>query len=817
MAINTLSPDVTYEEAVELFNALEGSGTFEQWQTAYARWGVDVGDPAEIIKWLNDTQGSRSEKYVEIAKSTWEADHNAAGKIKGFSANFKSTGSTSFSNSNAVKTVTYKVPTNTKIETVEGAERITSKIGLREAGKFTIGSVVPALAATGIGITLGKTIDSTLYNLNPDFWDSHNMSSLDPDTWNNITSDSDGVAGTLFDLVFGLDGDKTQAYIDDDAFTYLAQYLKSVGFFDPTNSSVEYSTETAVGEAISVDSFTVLTVQEAVSLIPHIGYYYDYVRRLVEEHGSTKGVLVNAPSYAGGVALAINSISGPYSDSVITGNDTTVKSISGGTATLNNNMTKTPSAGAFLAGSTSSGKIGIEGSSSYGNFNKVAFNRNSSNFIPLIDVAIKKEYIDGVGDQTGANLPDTSSWNNLPATKQSLQNQYPQLWDGAKHMDYVDENGQNQHKTLIPINLPNASNPTDNQPTSGNRTQTDPQIDPDTATEDLIKTITDIITKIGTPNPPETGSGDSPATVVPTGRASSLWKIYNPTQAQVDAFGSWLWSSDFVDQIKKLFNDPMQGIIGIHKVFASPSIGGSATIKVGYLDSQVSSDWVDNQYTTVNCGSVKLSEYFGNVFDYAPYTKVSLYLPFIGIVDLDVADVMRSTISVKYHVDVLSGACLADVKVSRDLADAVLYQYSGSAIVTYPVSSGNYMGMVAGVLSVASGVAGTILSGGALAPALIGGAVGASHLHTDVSHSGGFSGCAGAMAGKKPYLIVSRPITAMADNYGHFTGKPANSHVILRDCSGMTKVKSVYVGAMSSATDEEKDIIEAQLKSGVLI
>lgn len=424
---------------------------------------------------------------------------------------------------------------------------------------------------------------------------------------------------------------------------------------------------------------------------------------------------------------------------------------------------------------------------------------------------IENEPLDRASTQIDPNvITGTTPETILPQLKQN----YPQLFDGSISEDVPQEDGTTKNITYIPVPWPTINS--DGMPITGTPSQNDPQVDPDTASDETIKDLIDTLTDFFT-NPPTTGTGGSPAVVVPAGSASSLWKIYNPTQAQVDAFGAWLWSSNFVEQIKKLFNDPMQAIIGIHKVFATPSIGGTATIKVGYLDSGVSSDYIDDQYTTIDCGTVNLRECFGNVFDYAPYTRVSLYLPFIGIVDLDVADVMRASINIVYHVDVLTGACLADVKVIRDACGGVLYQYSGSAIVTYPVSSGNYMGMVAGVLSVASGIAGTVLSGGALAPALIGGAVGASHLHTDVSHSGGFSGCAGAMGGKIPYIIVSRPQPALAGNFERFTGLPANAHVTLANCSGMTRVKSVYVKSIQRATDEEKDMIESQLKAGVLV
>ena len=801
--------DLTYEEAVRLFELTNGSGEFERFEQALANWGREA-TTEDIVETL------RAQGWQDIGSAKVKVAENSAGKINGYVGEFYGN-YPSVVDSNVSINGSFKAPINTTAEVIEEREVFTAKVGLRETGNFVINKVAPAVVAAGIGITLGKKIDETLYDLDPDFWNDHDMGSLDPDTWDAITTDEDGFAGRLFDTVFQIDDDgNTQAYLDADAVSYISWWLNDRG-------------------ALATD--TQATYEPTPEQEPRLDKYEQPLRFATVTRATTHN-----PNTIMGYILTSNY---PVPMSNVVANPTPTGAFDGEMIAISDSPFKTGSA---WNDTETTNPEPVTDASEYTTLNGTPFYFTRRGYTPsatggeygvtnlpysvvdadtfLQDTDIIEEigtiFIDGtvinpiLQNQEGADLPDTTGWTGLPAVRQSLQNQYPQLWDNAKHQDYVDEDGQNKSITLIPINLPNVRSPYDTQPTSGDRSQDEPLIDPTTATKELIDTITKLIS--GTPpiNPPTTGGGGSPTVVAPTGNASSLWAIYNPTQAQVDAFGAWLWSSNFVDQIKKLFNDPMQAIIGIHKVFATPSIGGTATIKVGYLDSQVPSDYIDDQYTTVNCGTINLDEYFGSVFDYSPYTRVSLYLPFIGIVDLDVSDVMRSSINVTYHVDVLSGACLADVTVTRDLGSAVLYQYSGSAIVTYPVSSGNYMGMVAGVLSVAGGVLGTIASGGALAPALIGGAVGASHLHTNVSHSGGFSGCAGAMAGKIPYLIISRPQTAMADNYGHFTGKPANSHVTLRNCGGMTRVKSVYVGNMN-ATDEEKDMIEAQLKAGVII
>ena len=291
--------------------------------------------------------------------------------------------------------------------------------------------------------------------------------------------------------------------------------------------------------------------------------------------------------------------------------------------------------------------------------------------------------------------------------------------------------------------------------------------------------------------------------------------MYNPSQSQLDAFGAWLWSSDFVDQLLKVFNDPMQAIIGLHKIFVNPPISGSGAIKVGYLVSDASANYVSGQYVDVDCGTVKLDEYFNNVFDYEN-TTISIYLPFCGIHKLDVNDVMRGEISVIYHVDVLTGACLIDVKVMRDLAGGVIYTFSGNCAVQYPVSSGSYVGIVTGLLGIAGGIAGTVATGGALAPLLMGAGASIGHMHTDVSHSGNISSNAGAMGAKKPYLIIERPQTKTPPTAVTIEGLPQNDIVTMSELTGYVKVKTAKYDGLS-CTSNELDILRGLLETGVYI
>lgn len=423
--------------------------------------------------------------------------------------------------------------------------------------------------------------------------------------------------------------------------------------------------------------------------------------------------------------------------------------------------------------------------------------------------------LSGITDEPGATQVPIADTDTPADILDTISGTLGGLWDQRVVVPTLQPDGTLDNDIYFPVALPVPGVRGEDWPITGDLTQlnTAAKENSDSATkEQTIAAVAE-----DELNPPPTGTGVTPSITLPSGSSGGMWSVYSPSQSQLNTFGSWLWSSDFVDQLKKLFNDPMQSIIGLHKVFCSVPTSGTANIRVGYLDSGCSASVVSGQYTTVDCGSVSLGEYFGNVFDYSPFTDVRIYLPFVGIVPLDVADVMRATIGVKYRCDVLTGACLAEVSVKRDAgAGGVLYQFAGNCAVQYPLSAGSYMGVVSGALSAIGGVVGTIASGGALAPLALGAASSAMNLHTNVQRSGSLSGNAGALGGKKPYLIISRPQTALADHFENLNGKPSNEYRALGSHSGFVRVQSVHVEGIPATTAEMEEI-ETLLKGGVIV
>lgn len=696
----------------------------------------------------------------------------------------------------ASRTATLAIPQNATINATTGAVEMqagSTAVATGTKVSTVLGHIGTAVVGSAIGLKLGVWIDGALYNANPEFWDSHNLSEMNPETWNQTKVTNWLYDYSGYDDFIAMIDENGQPYIDENVFAMYAQYMASQGFFNNNYASEK------TPEVVSVLEYPDYNYPDPV---PYTGNVLiaDEQNILVGEGNGVYGYFAKSgSSYYSFCLCSKNPFTAHFQNDPIIWNPNE-----------------------FVYGDN--------------HFYHLELVRGTTDILPGMPAVYLNDpgnwslkdvsYIILFGNQVQVPVPGVHEYDTIPTgitptmtipdIINLLKQQYPELWDNAIKNGTLQDDGTITDKIYVPIGVPTGG--TDTQPT------TDPEHSgqPDPENEPQTTIINKVIQK--TPQPPkkpedsDTGTGNTPPVVLPTGSADALYKIYNPTNAQIQSFGGWLWSSNFVDQLLKVFNDPMQAIISLHKIYASPHIGGSTTIKVGYLDSNVPSDFVDQQYIDVDCGSVNLLEKTASVYDYEPFVDVRLYLPFIGIVSLSTADVMRSQIHVKYRVDVITGTLVAFVEVKRDLgAGGVIYQYTGSCCEAYPLSSGSYMGILTGVLGIAAGVVGTIASGGLAAPALLGGAAGLTAMHTKVEHSNGFSGNAGAMACKKPYLIISRQQSAMSNGVSGQGGYPANTYVKLDQCDGFTKVKYCHLTGISGATDTELDEIESLLKEGVIV
>lgn len=391
----------------------------------------------------------------------------------------------------------------------------------------------------------------------------------------------------------------------------------------------------------------------------------------------------------------------------------------------------------------------------------------------------------------------------------------------------------------IPVPVPNPDN------------QTDPQENPTEEPEQPPQKLVDLIPPIDSgniPKPNMPGIGD-PLNV--DGGVGGLVSVYNPTYAELQAFAQWLWVTYADATIDKIWNNPFDGVISLHELYATPNKGARKNIKSGFLVSPVSSITIPNRYSEINCGTAIFPEYWGNYLDYSPYSKALCYLPFIGIVELNVDDIVGHAVNITYRVDSYSGAVIALLTCAKTGSNAVLYQFSGNCSVQMPIAGGTQAAIKAAQISAGAyqnayhtaglaGLLGGMLGGlGSLLTGNVGGAIsqaigGAGSYATNqafgqanytsqtvgakssVQHSGQFGESFGAMGAKRPYMIIKRPVQVVVQNYQDEYGYQAHKYVTIGECEGYLRCRGVHVQS-ARATDSEKHAIEQMLMEGVYV
>ena len=333
-----------------------------------------------------------------------------------------------------------------------------------------------------------------------------------------------------------------------------------------------------------------------------------------------------------------------------------------------------------------------------------------------------------------------------------------------------------------------------------------------------------------------TGNGglhDDTSDVIPTPStpsdvviSSGIFTAYNPSASQLASFASALWNmqvSDINDVLRFLFGgDAFNAIIGLHLLPVAPSTGSSSSIKLGNWDTGVSAPKITSQYAQVSFGSVLLPEYWGNCIDYAPYTRVQLALPYIGMVDVDTDDVLGSTNTLTYNIDVLSGALCAMLHCVKGNLTSVIYQWSGSCAVDLPITGANKNAIIGAigasgvVTSMAFSAAGGGLLGGLAASAALAGSAASAYgtAKGKVQKNGNFGSHAGALGIMTPYFIVSRPVQSVPTTWQADKGYPANISAQLGTVTGYTEVSEINLEC--SGTEAEKKEIIDLLKKGVI-
>lgn len=116
-----------------------------------------------------------------------------------------------------------------------------------------------------------------------------------------------------------------------------------------------------------------------------------------------------------------------------------------------------------------------------------------------------------------------------------------------------------------------------------------------------------------------------------------------------------------------------QFILKLYKTFIPVSTSKTDSIRLAYYDTQVNAPLIDNAIVKLDCGTFKIDEIQGNNIDYED-TQAFIFLPYVGVFELDIEQVMNHEITLKYTCNILDASCY--VTIANETG--IFAQYTGT-------------------------------------------------------------------------------------------------------------------------------------------
>lgn len=346
----------------------------------------------------------------------------------------------------------------------------------------------------------------------------------------------------------------------------------------------------------------------------------------------------------------------------------------------------------------------------------------------------------------------------------------------------------------------------------------------DGATEEMEKETPGEDTDAGEDGRPGGGGGtgymheDNGIPSLPTISAADLCNIYHITGTQLRQFTSYMWDNNFFTSIVKNQASPAENIVMLGIVPWSNFSQTASEIQIGNVNTQINAPRLTTTYYELNCGAITVGEPTNGTFaDYEPYTRYWIFLPYIGMVDLPADDVaLNGQVTVIYHFDVFSGACVAFVRCFTPKGWFTLGEYNGNLLTNVPVSGTNFLSMYMGVAKSLVGAASAAASGNYVG-AGVDLAAGLMTSKPEYMRSGSISSSAGLLGHQRPFLVRAVPEMARTTHFRTMQGYASKLEGTIGSHTGYLRTQYTNLSGVSGATDEELAEIKQLLESGIYV
>lgn len=289
-----------------------------------------------------------------------------------------------------------------------------------------------------------------------------------------------------------------------------------------------------------------------------------------------------------------------------------------------------------------------------------------------------------------------------------------------------------------------------------------------------------------------------------------LTTTFKMTKDRLQQLGRFLWGSNIFDNFSLICNNPIENIISCKSIPLSLD-GSTQKIILGNVDTGVNGDKVSNNFAKQNIGSITITEKYHNFLDYAPYTNVIIYIPYVGFKELDTNLVMGKTLSISYTVDIITGGCLCQITSNN----VKLYEFNGNMGIDIPITASNRAQVEAGYISSGIGIASSVASGNIVGAvtSLINSAESQYHYASTSSPN---PMCV-ASTNRTCYIIIDRPTYQTLKSFNHTRGKKCYLTKTINSLKGYTICDEHIDLSGIRATESEKEELVRLLSGGFFV
>ena len=286
-----------------------------------------------------------------------------------------------------------------------------------------------------------------------------------------------------------------------------------------------------------------------------------------------------------------------------------------------------------------------------------------------------------------------------------------------------------------------------------------------------------------------------------------LTSTFHMTKERLVQLGQFLWGSSIFDEFSLINNNPIENIISCKAIPYAIS-GTTQEITLGNVKTGVNGEKISQNFSKQTIGSVAIAEHYKNFLDYAPYTNVIIYLPYIGFKELDTSLVMGKTLRIEYTLDVITGGCLAQIYVGK----IRLYEFTGNIGVDISITASNRAQVESAYINAGVGVVSSAMSGNVTGA--VNSIIGAATSQYHYSGTGNPSPSCVASTNRTCYVVIDRPQYQPLKAFNHTRGRMCCLSKTIGSLKGYTVCDGNIDISGISATDEEKDEIVNILSAG---